>query len=132
MKRVLDTNIFISSFFWGGNPRKIMTRIIDGKDSLFVSDEILNELFFVMSRPKFKVEHHQIIRFMDAVKEIAYTVPYLGTIQGICRDSDDDKILECAVLGNVDCIISGDSDLLSLEKFREISILTSSDSINKV
>jgi len=41
MKLVLDSNIYISSFFWGGNPRKIMTRIIDGKDSLFVSDEIV-------------------------------------------------------------------------------------------
>jgi hypothetical protein len=38
MKLVLDTNIFISSFFWGGNPRKIMERIIDGKDALYVAD----------------------------------------------------------------------------------------------
>jgi len=53
MKLVLDTNIYISSFFWGGNPRKIMERIISGKDSLFVSKEILAEVFSVMVRPKF-------------------------------------------------------------------------------
>jgi len=72
MKLVLDTNIFISSFFWGGNPRKIMVRIIDGKDTLFVSDEILQEVFSVMSRPKFNVNHLQTIHFIESIKEIAY------------------------------------------------------------
>jgi predicted nucleic acid-binding protein len=36
MKVVLDTNVFISSFFWGGNPRKIMERVIDEKDKMFI------------------------------------------------------------------------------------------------
>ena len=132
MKLVLDTNIFISSFFWGGNPRKIMTRIIDGKDALFVSDEILHELFFVLKRPKFNVAHRQINNFIGSIEEIATHVILLGTIQGICRDSDDDKILECAILGDVDFIISGDNDLLSLKIFQGIPIMTPSDYINKV
>ena len=66
MKLVLDTNIFISLFFWGGNPRKLMTRIIEGKDTLFVSNEILHEVFSVMARPKFNVSHRQIIHFITA------------------------------------------------------------------
>ncbi|MDR2232242.1 MAG: putative toxin-antitoxin system toxin component, PIN family [Tannerella sp.] len=74
MKLVLDTNIFISSFFWGGNPRKIMTRIIDGKDILFVTAEILQEIFSVMSRPKFNISNHQIVRFIDSIEEIAYRI----------------------------------------------------------
>ena len=132
MKLVLDTNIFISSFFWGGNPRKIMVRIIDGKDMLFVSDEILQEVFSVMSRPKFNVGCIQVTRFIESIEEIAYRVPTLGTIQGVCRDSDDDKILECAVLGNVDFIISGDSDLLSLKEFRQIPVITVLEYMNKI
>ena len=132
MKLVLDTNIFISSFFWGGNPRKIMTRIIDGKDSLFVSDELLHELFFVMKRPKFNMTHRQIINFIGSIKEMAIKVILSGTIQGICRDSDDDKILECAVLGDVDFIISGDDDLLSLKFFQGIPIITPSEFLNNV
>jgi len=131
MKLVFDTNIFISSFFWGGNPRKLITRIIDGKDTLYVSNEILREVFSVMARPKFNVNHRQIIHFIDSIEEISYRVTLLGIIQGVCRDSDDDKILECAVLGNVDFIISGDNDLLSLGKFQEISILTASEYIEK-
>jgi len=132
MKLVLDVNIFISSFFWGGNPRKIMTRIIEGKDILFISDEILQEIYLVMSRPKFNISRHQIIRFIESIEEIAQRVPTLGTIKGICRDSDDDKILECAVLGNVDFIISGDSDLLSLKEFQKISVISASEYMDKV
>ena len=132
MKLVIDTNIFISSFFWGGNPRIIMIRIIDGKDTLFVSNEILREIFFVMTRPKFNVSHRQINLFVDSIEEVACHVTSLGVIQGICRDSDDDKILECAVLGNVDFMISGDNDLLSLKEFRGIPIMTASEYIEKV
>jgi len=127
MKLVLDTNIFISSFFWGGNPRKIMNRIIDGKDTLFISTEILQEVFFVMNRPKFNVAHRQIIRFIASIEEIAHSVTLQGTIHGICRDSDDDKIIECAILGDVNFIISGDNDLLSLKKSQGIPIITPSD-----
>ena len=130
MKIVLDANIFISSFFWGGNPRILMNRIIDGKDSLFVSNEILREVFSVMSRPKFNVPHHQVVNFINSIKEISLQVIPTGIVQGVCRDSDDDKILECAVLGNVDFIISGDNDLLSLKEFRGIPIVTASDYLN--
>ena len=132
MKLVLDTNVFISSFFWDGNPRRIMTRIIDGKDILFVSKEILQETFSVMSRPKFNVTHHQIIHFINSIEGIAHCLTLLGTVQGVCRDSDDDKILECAVLGNVDFIISGDKDLLSLKEFQKIPVIAASEYINRI
>ena len=84
-----------------------------------------------MKRPKFNVAHRQIINFVGSIEEIATHVILLGTIQGICRDSDDDKILECAILGDVDFIISGDNDLLSLKIFQGIPIITPSDYINK-
>ena len=132
MKLVLDTNVFISSFFWGGNPRKVMMRIIDGKDTLFISDEILQEVFSVMARPKFDVNHRQIVHFLDSIEEISYGINLMGMIQGVCRDSDDDKILECAVLGKVDFIISGDNDLLSLKEFQGIPILAASEYIDRM
>jgi len=132
MKLVLDTNVFISSFFWSGNPRKIMTRIIERKDVLFASNEILQEVFFVMSRPKFNVSHHQVVHFVNSIAEISSRVNLLGTVKGVCRDSDDDKILECAILGKVDFIITGDKDLLILKKFKEIPILSPLEYIEKI
>jgi predicted nucleic acid-binding protein len=41
MKVVLDSNIFVSSFFWRGNPRKIFDRVMNGLDELYITDEIL-------------------------------------------------------------------------------------------
>ncbi|MDR0546532.1 MAG: putative toxin-antitoxin system toxin component, PIN family [Dysgonamonadaceae bacterium] len=97
MKLVLDTNIFISSFFWGGHPRDIMTRIIDGTDLLFISDEILSEIYDVMLRPKFKINLQYVQNFVHSIEEIAQPIHLMGIVQGVCRDSDDDKIWECAL-----------------------------------
>ena len=49
MKLVLDTNIFISAFYWGGNSQKIINRIIEGIDELYISEEIINEISEVMA-----------------------------------------------------------------------------------
>jgi putative PIN family toxin of toxin-antitoxin system len=127
MKIVLDTNVFISSFFWGGNPRKIMERIIAGKDKLFICEEIIQETALVLSRPKFNVSNEYITRYIRSIEELAYHIALTGIVQNICRDSDDDKILECALLANADYIITGDSDLLILEEFRGTKIVTAND-----
>ena len=52
MKVVLDTNIFVSSFYWAENPRKIFDRITNGLDELYITDEILEEITSVMIRKK--------------------------------------------------------------------------------
>jgi len=64
MKLVLDTNIFISAFYWGGNSQKIINRIITGLDELFVSEKILEEISEVMVRPKFKTEQDTIEKYI--------------------------------------------------------------------
>jgi putative PIN family toxin of toxin-antitoxin system len=53
MKIVLDANIFISAFYWGGNPELIINRVIEGLDELYFSKEILDEVTDVMARPNF-------------------------------------------------------------------------------
>jgi putative PIN family toxin of toxin-antitoxin system len=127
MKIVLDTNVFISSFFWGGNPRKIMERVIDGKDKLFICREIIQEITSVISRPKFNANNDYITRFIHSIEELANYITLTGIVQNVCRDSEDDKILECAFLADADYIITGDSDLLILEEFRGIKIVTAQD-----
>ena len=55
MKIVIDSNIFISSFFWGGFPRVIFDRVLNGLDELFITEEIINEITSVMGSGKFAV-----------------------------------------------------------------------------
>ncbi|MDR3329616.1 MAG: putative toxin-antitoxin system toxin component, PIN family [Prevotellaceae bacterium] len=132
MTLTLDTNMFISSFFWGGNPRKIIERIIEGEDELYVADGILDEVASVMARPKFSVDKESIERFIASIREVAYSVVLEGKVTNVCRDSDDDKILECALLANADYIITGDDDLLSLKEFEGIRIVTASEYLNLI
>ncbi|GHT56103.1 PIN domain-containing protein [Bacteroidia bacterium] len=124
MKIVLDTNIFISAFFWGGHPRKVLERTIDGDDELYITDEIIEEIARVMSRPKFNIEVHIIDSFIRSIKEISQRVHIKGNVHNVCRDSEDDKILECALTVKADCIITGDNDLLVLKAYEGVHIIT--------
>jgi len=124
MKLVLDTNIFISTFYWDGNSEKIINRIIEGVDELFISDQIITEISNVMARPKFKTKHETITGYIKAIEKSSKKIFIDGKIKGICRDKDDDDKLECAILSNADFIITGDDDLLVLENYETVKIVT--------
>jgi putative PIN family toxin of toxin-antitoxin system len=104
-----------------------MDRVVAGEDELYVADEILAEVASVMARSKFNVAKEYIERFINSIREYAYNVVVEGNVTNVCRDSDDDKILECALLANADYIITGDDDLLSLKEFEGIGIVTASE-----
>jgi putative PIN family toxin of toxin-antitoxin system len=104
-----------------------MSRIIEGQDMLFTSEKILAETASVLTRPKFKVTQQAVEHLINSIREIAILVPYLGIIKGVCRDSDDDKILECSLLGKADYIVTGDDDLLALKTFQGINIITAGE-----
>ena len=124
MKLVLDTNIFISAFYWGGNPQKVIDRIIEGHDQLFISNEILNEVASVMARPKFKSSPETIKNYVQALEKIGTNIFIPGDFQDISRDKDDNDKIECGILSGADYLITGDKDLLVLEKYREMKILS--------
>jgi putative PIN family toxin of toxin-antitoxin system len=124
VKLVLDTNIFISAFYWGGNPQIIIDRIITGLDKLFISNEILNEVIDVMSRPKFKSSQEIINRYVRRIEKLGTKIYITGNVTGISRDKDDDSKIECGMMCNADYIITGDEDLLVLEEYNGIKIIT--------
>jgi len=124
MKLVLDANVFISAFYWGGNPQKIIDRIIEGIDTLYVSNEILNEVAAVMGRQKFKSSPETIEKYIRAIEKIGKKIYIPGNIREICRDKDDDDKIECGVISGADYIITGDNDLLTLKKYQHIKIVT--------
>ena len=122
MKLVIDANIFISAFYWGGIPQKVIDRVIEGIDELYFSNEILDEIVRVMSRPKFKTEPEVIDRYIRTIEKTGKKVFITGEIKGICRDKDDDDKIECGVKGGVDFIITGDEDLLILGDYLNSSV----------
>jgi len=124
MKLVLDTNIYISAFYWGGNSQTILDRISEGFDTLYISNTILNEVAAVMARPKFKSTPEIIDRYIKAIEKIGKKIFPVGNITGICRDKDDDDKIECGIISMADYIVTGDEDLLILKSYEGIKIVT--------
>ena len=123
MKIVVDSNIFVSSFFWGGNPRNIFERVINGFDELFITEEILIEIESVMNRSKFQANSSKIKDYIRIVKKYSKIVVSNSISEEISRDEDDNKILQCGIDGNVNFIITGDNDLLVLNEYKNIKIV---------
>ena len=127
MKIVLDANIFISAFFWGGNPRAVLERVINKSDDLLITKEILDEIEDVIGRPKFHVDRDAIEYFIKSIEETGTKIIPKKQIINASRDKTDNKYIECAIAGNADYIISGDIHLLEIKKCRTIKIVSARD-----
>jgi putative PIN family toxin of toxin-antitoxin system len=127
MKIVLDANIFISSFFWGGNPRKVLERVIAGTDELFITKEILDEINNVIGRPKFHTDENEINYFINLIEEIATKIVSKRRINNGSRDKTDNKYIECGITAHIDYIISGDIHLLEMKEYENLKIVTAKE-----
>jgi putative PIN family toxin of toxin-antitoxin system len=124
MKIVLDANIFISAFFWGGNPRTVLKRVIAGTDELFIPEEILDEINDVTRRPKFHTNEYEINYFINSIEEISNKKVSKKQIDNGSRDKTDNKYIECGITAHADYIISGDIRLSKLKEYENIKIIT--------
>ncbi len=119
-----DTNILISALGWKGNPNQVFRNVVNGEVELIISDEQFSELEETLEYPKFQFTEEQKSRFKSLILEIATFVKPIEKIDVIKNDPDDNKVLEAAVAGNADYIVTGDPDLLELKEFRGIEIVT--------
>jgi len=123
MKVVFDTNIFISAFVIPGSQgEKAVLRIIEGRDVLLLSKGILDELLTVLST-KFSRDKEEISRVAVILSEIAEWVVPSEKIK-VLNDDPDNRILECAVSGNADVIVTGDKELLRLRGYEKTKIIS--------
>jgi putative PIN family toxin of toxin-antitoxin system len=123
MKIVLDANIFISAFYWGGNSELIINRVIEGLDELYFSKEILDEINDVMARPNFETDQVKIDNYIKRIENIGKKIIITGKIQNVCRDNDDNDKLECGIESDAEYLITGDKDLLVLDHYENITIV---------
>ncbi|MBI1972511.1 putative toxin-antitoxin system toxin component, PIN family [Candidatus Woesearchaeota archaeon] len=123
-KVLLDSNIFISALGWKGKPSVIFEKCLSGELELVTSANQLDELMRVMDYPKFNFTEEQKQTMLGIITAIATVVEIPKKLNVIEEDPDDNVILETAIVGNVDYIVSGDPHLLRLEKFGRIKIVT--------
>jgi putative PIN family toxin of toxin-antitoxin system len=125
VKTVFDSSIWVSAIKFGGVPLAALLHAID-HDSLVTCDELEVEVLRILNE-KFTIDPLDIQEKLVPLLTKADRVSITGSLTGICRDPNDDFILECALTGNADLIVTGDKDLLSLVSFRGIRILTPRD-----
>lgn len=124
MKAVIDTNVFVSSFF-GGNPKKITDLWLKGKITLCLSGPIMDEYIDVLQRMGLgnDRELEELIALFASGYNILFTAK-TPSLQVVEKDPHDDKFIECAVALKAGCIITGDRALRSVGKYHGISIMT--------
>jgi putative PIN family toxin of toxin-antitoxin system len=120
---LFDTNIFISAILFGGLPSVLLDKAVAGLIQLVTSPVLLDELEGKL-RHKFKWTEQKISETRLELENLCEVVSTVESLHIIKDDPDDDRVLECAVAGRADYIISGDKHLLRLGEFRGIRILT--------
>lgn len=122
-KIIIDTNIYISALGWGGKPKQILNKIIDGEYELILSINQLEEIKRVLNYPKLGFTEEQKERFLLLLYQIATIVRTESELDIIVRDSKDIIILQPAKEIKIDYIITGDEDLLILKEFNGAKII---------
>jgi len=124
-KFVIDTNVLVSAvIFAKSNPRRTLDKV-QTLGILLMSESVFDEIEEVLMRSKFD-KYTSIEKRQKFLKKLRKIVKFVEIREKIleCRDPDDNKYLELAVNGGAEYIITGDQDLLVLNPFREIKIIT--------
>lgn len=122
---VIDTNVLISALLFKSLVPFRAMELAERQGIILYSEATLKELERVLNRPKFDkyLERAEKEIFLQKFITVSLLVNITETI-AVCRDEKDNKFLELAVSGHANIIITGDLDLLELNPFQSIEILT--------
>jgi uncharacterized protein len=136
MRVVIDTNVWISGLLFGGNPQKIIALGKEKQITICCSTPLINEIIDTLNYPKLEKRLLKLEITPSKLLETIYSYIEIVPIKEIepvanLRDSDDLKILATAVSSKAIVIVSGDNDLLVLQKYQDISIMTTVEFLNR-
>lgn len=125
---ILDTNILISALVFGGKPEQIYNLVLEKQITTVTSNILIAELIEILNK-KFNFNFERIQQLERIIKK-HFVIVYPSEVIRIVRDEDDNRVLEAAIEGKCDYIITGDKDLLDLEVYKKIKIFTPNQFIN--
>ena len=119
-----DTNIFISGTFWRGLPRRALHLAKRGKAEVVTCEPLLDELRDVLARSDkpFRLSETEADKLINDVRSYVRLVAPTRKVD-VCRDPDDNLVIECALAGGTQYIVTGDPDLKVLRRFEETEIV---------
>ncbi len=128
---VADTNIYISALMFGGLPGVLVNLGLMQAFTLVISPALLDEL-----QDKLRVKFGVLAQDASAIRVKLETVGDLIdpaiVLEVVTDDPDDNRVLECAVAGRADYIVSGDRHLLKLKEHAGIKILTAREFLDRL
>ena len=130
---VLDTNVIVSALLITTSaPARVLEHAI-AHSRIVMNDTMRRELVAALTSPKFDkyasgATRERALSRLSSSIEIA---PSLQIVR-LCRDPHDDAVLEAALNGRAEVIVTGDKDLLGLHPFRGIAVLSPNDFLVRV
>ena len=136
MRLVLDTNVVASGLLWHGTPAQLLDAARTDDIDLFTSRHLLAELTRILRRAKFAdaitASGLSLEELVLGYAELTTIVEPLPIPPTVIADPDDDQVLACAVAAKAELIVSGDSHLLSLNCFQDISIVSVAEALQRL
>ena len=127
MRVVADTNILVLALLFGGPPEQVFLAGLRGEIQLLTSLTLLKELEKVL-KEKFKLSIPLVREIVEEVREVAEIVEVFSHTKAISYPDEDNRVLECAVDGKADFIVTGDTrHILPLKEYSGIRILSPSE-----
>jgi uncharacterized protein len=129
MKVVLDTNVWLSGIIWDGEASKIIEKAEKEHIKIIISEDILSEIVNVLNRES-KFQKH-MVNLKSSIEDLLRTILSISNLVEtktkldiIKSDPKDNIVLEAAIKGEVECIISYDNHILNMFEFRGIKIIS--------
>lgn len=124
---VFDTNILISALLsTNGSPFRCLALARVGQIESVTCQEILNE-FSEKLMVKFKFSQEMAQFAVEAVRSFSRLVEITTELKVVSADSDDDMVVECAVVSGATHIVTGDKHLLSLGQYQSIAMVKATE-----
>ncbi len=135
MKCVTDTNVIVSGLLWLGSPGRLLEAAANGRITLYTSPVLVAELRSTLGYGRLaqRVERSGLTldELLRRFLNVAIVVEPANVPQ-IVRDPDDDHVLACALTASADLIVTGDKDLLTLNIYQNIPIVTVADALRRI
>jgi uncharacterized protein len=133
VRYVFDTNVLISALLFENSKPAQALRYALANGEVLLSLDLLEELNEVLGRERFNryLTTEEREEFLEALIEQAVLVEITENVQE-CRDPKDDKVLELALNGEAQYIITGDRDLLVLNPFRDVLVITADEFLKTI
>lgn len=135
MRIVTDTNVVVSGLLWLGMPGRLLEAAANGRITLYTSPKLVAELRSTLNYHRLAARVKRSGLTLDELITRYLNVAIIvepATLPQIVRDPDDDHVLACALGARAELIVTGDKDLLSLDNFEEIPIVSTAEALRRI